>query len=70
MRDDERATTLVDTIWGHKTVTLPLAVCGTNFQVQVWRALLELDATASRSHTARWHGDSECRMARVLWVMQ
>ncbi|HEV7607606.1 MAG TPA: methylated-DNA--[protein]-cysteine S-methyltransferase [Steroidobacteraceae bacterium] len=44
VRDDARATTLVDTIWGHKTATLPLAVCGTNFQVQVWRALLELDA--------------------------
>ena len=44
VRDDARATTLVDTIWGHRTATLPLAVCGTNFQVQVWRALLELDA--------------------------
>ena len=44
VRDDMRATTLVDTIWGHRTATLPLAVCGTNFQVQVWRALLELDA--------------------------
>jgi AraC family transcriptional regulator of adaptative response/methylated-DNA-[protein]-cysteine methyltransferase len=44
VRDDTRATTLVDTIWGHRTATLPLAVCGTNFQVQVWRALLELDA--------------------------
>jgi AraC family transcriptional regulator of adaptative response/methylated-DNA-[protein]-cysteine methyltransferase len=44
VRDDARATTLVATIWGHRTATLPLAVCGTNFQVQVWRALLELDA--------------------------
>jgi AraC family transcriptional regulator of adaptative response/methylated-DNA-[protein]-cysteine methyltransferase len=44
VRDDARVTTLVDTIWGHRTATLPLAVCGTNFQVQVWRALLELDA--------------------------
>jgi AraC family transcriptional regulator of adaptative response/methylated-DNA-[protein]-cysteine methyltransferase len=44
IRDDARAATLVDTIWGHRTATLPLAVCGTNFQVQVWRALLELDA--------------------------
>src|SRR6185295_10873445 len=40
IRDDARAATLVDTIWGHRTATLPLAVCGTNFQVQVWRALL------------------------------
>ena len=52
VRDDERATTLVDTIWGHKSVTLPLAVCGTNFQVQVWRALLELDATESVTYSA------------------
>jgi AraC family transcriptional regulator of adaptative response/methylated-DNA-[protein]-cysteine methyltransferase len=41
-RDDARASTLVDTIWGQKTARLPLAVSGTNFQVQVWRALLEL----------------------------
>ncbi len=52
VRDDERATTLVDTIWGHKTATLPLAVCGTNFQVQVWRALLELDAAESVTYSA------------------
>jgi AraC family transcriptional regulator, regulatory protein of adaptative response / methylated-DNA-[protein]-cysteine methyltransferase len=42
VRDDAHAKTLVETIWGHKTANLPLAVCGTNFQVQVWRALLEL----------------------------
>jgi AraC family transcriptional regulator of adaptative response/methylated-DNA-[protein]-cysteine methyltransferase len=52
VRDDERATTLVDTIWGHKTVTLPLAVCGTNFQVQVWRALLELEGTETVTYSA------------------
>jgi AraC family transcriptional regulator of adaptative response/methylated-DNA-[protein]-cysteine methyltransferase len=52
VRDDARATTLVETIWGHKTATLPLAVCGTNFQVQVWRALLELDATESVTYSA------------------
>jgi AraC family transcriptional regulator of adaptative response/methylated-DNA-[protein]-cysteine methyltransferase len=52
VRDDDRATTLVETIWGHKTVTLPLAVCGTNFQVQVWRALLELDAAESVTYSA------------------
>jgi AraC family transcriptional regulator of adaptative response/methylated-DNA-[protein]-cysteine methyltransferase len=52
VRDDERATTLVDIIWGHRNVTLPLAVCGTNFQVQVWRALLELDATETVTYSA------------------
>src|SRR5690349_17099524 len=52
IRDDARATTLVDTIWGHKNVTLPLAVCGTNFQVQVWRALLELDAAETVTYSA------------------
>jgi AraC family transcriptional regulator, regulatory protein of adaptative response / methylated-DNA-[protein]-cysteine methyltransferase len=51
-RDDARASTLVETIWGHKTATLPLAVCGTNFQVQVWRALLELDAGESVTYSA------------------
>ena len=52
VRDDSRVTTLVDTIWGHKSATLPLAVCGTNFQVQVWRALLELDAGESVTYSA------------------
>ncbi len=80
VRDDERATTLVDTIWGHKTANLPLAVCGTNFQVQVWRALLELDATesvtrptmssrassASRSRPARRSSGSRSR-SRASW---
>jgi AraC family transcriptional regulator, regulatory protein of adaptative response / methylated-DNA-[protein]-cysteine methyltransferase len=42
VRDDLRVKQLVTTIWSNKSVTLPLAVCGTNFQVQVWRALLEL----------------------------
>ena len=61
MRDDARAKTLVETIWGHKTAKLPLAVCGTNFQVQVWRALLELDdgETVTYSALARKLGSTE-----------
>lgn len=43
VRDDARASTLVATIWRPASETLPLAVFGTNFQVQVWRALLELE---------------------------
>jgi len=47
VRDDARAAALVSTIWGpgvgHRPITFPLAVTGTNFQVQVWRALLELE---------------------------
>jgi AraC family transcriptional regulator of adaptative response/methylated-DNA-[protein]-cysteine methyltransferase len=55
VRDDARATTLVETIWGRRSAKLPLAVCGTNFQVQVWRALLELDPgeTVTYSELAR-----------------
>jgi AraC family transcriptional regulator of adaptative response/methylated-DNA-[protein]-cysteine methyltransferase len=52
LRDDVRAGELVATIWGHKTATLPLAVCGTNFQVQVWRALLELEPGSTVSYSA------------------
>jgi AraC family transcriptional regulator, regulatory protein of adaptative response / methylated-DNA-[protein]-cysteine methyltransferase len=52
VRDDERASTLVDLIWGHESAILPLAVCGTNFQVQVWRALLELDAGETVTYSA------------------
>ena len=47
IRDDVRAAELAATVWsssgGHRTATFPLAVTGTNFQVQVWRALLELE---------------------------
>src|SRR4051812_7963748 len=50
--DDARAKTLVETIWGRRTAQLPLAVCGTNFQVQVWRALLELDDHETVTYSA------------------
>ena len=43
VRDDARAAALVATIWGNEEGRLPLRVSGTNFQVQVWRALLELE---------------------------
>lgn len=52
VRDDSRAKTLVETIWGRGAAKLPLAVCGTNFQVQVWRALLELDAGETVTYSA------------------
>ncbi|MEO8061770.1 MAG: methylated-DNA--[protein]-cysteine S-methyltransferase [Pseudomonadota bacterium] len=51
-RDDARAAELMEIIWGNKTATLPLSVCGTNFQVQVWRALLELDPGTAVSYSA------------------
>jgi AraC family transcriptional regulator of adaptative response/methylated-DNA-[protein]-cysteine methyltransferase len=43
VRDEARAAELVETIWGRGKARIPLAVVGTNFQVQVWRALLELE---------------------------
>jgi AraC family transcriptional regulator of adaptative response/methylated-DNA-[protein]-cysteine methyltransferase len=48
VRDDAHVGRLVATIWSRSVdrqepVALPLAVSGTNFQVQVWRALLELE---------------------------
>jgi AraC family transcriptional regulator, regulatory protein of adaptative response / methylated-DNA-[protein]-cysteine methyltransferase len=52
VRDDARASGLVATIWGNKSATLPLAVSGTNFQVQVWRALLELEPGSAVSYSA------------------
>jgi len=60
VRDDARAAQLVAMIWGGAEATLPLAVCGTNFQVQVWRALLELEpgATVTYSALARRLGKS------------
>ncbi|HET9472755.1 MAG TPA: methylated-DNA--[protein]-cysteine S-methyltransferase [Steroidobacteraceae bacterium] len=52
VRDDARAAALVQTIWGGDAASLPLAVCGTNFQVQVWRALLELKPGATVTYSA------------------
>jgi AraC family transcriptional regulator, regulatory protein of adaptative response / methylated-DNA-[protein]-cysteine methyltransferase len=52
VRDDARAAALATRIWGHESVTLPLAVSGTNFQVQVWRALLELEPGATVTYSA------------------
>jgi AraC family transcriptional regulator of adaptative response/methylated-DNA-[protein]-cysteine methyltransferase len=52
VRDDERARALAGAIWGNGPVTLPLAVTGTNFQIQVWRALLELDPGATVTYGA------------------
>jgi AraC family transcriptional regulator, regulatory protein of adaptative response / methylated-DNA-[protein]-cysteine methyltransferase len=43
VRDDARAAELVAVVWGQQSAKFPLAVTGTNFQVQVWRALLELE---------------------------
>jgi AraC family transcriptional regulator of adaptative response/methylated-DNA-[protein]-cysteine methyltransferase len=51
-RDDARAAALATAIWSHETVTLPLSVTGTNFQVQVWRALLELEPGQSVTYSA------------------
>jgi AraC family transcriptional regulator of adaptative response/methylated-DNA-[protein]-cysteine methyltransferase len=52
VRDDARAAALVQIIWGGGSSHLPLAVCGTNFQVQVWRALLELAPGATVTYSA------------------
>ncbi len=52
VRDENRAVERVSAIWGNKPATLPLAVCGTNFQVQVWRALLELDPGSTVTYSA------------------
>lgn len=51
-RDDARAAALAGTIWGKPGVRLPLSVCGTNFQVQVWRALLELEPGETVTYSA------------------
>ncbi len=57
VRDDARAAELAAIVFsggshGHKSVTFPLAVTGTNFQIQVWRALLELEPGESVSYSA------------------
>jgi AraC family transcriptional regulator, regulatory protein of adaptative response / methylated-DNA-[protein]-cysteine methyltransferase len=51
-RDDVRARERAAEIWGDESVRVPLAVAGTNFQVQVWRALLELEPGATVTYSA------------------
>jgi AraC family transcriptional regulator, regulatory protein of adaptative response / methylated-DNA-[protein]-cysteine methyltransferase len=51
-RDDARASELAGIIWGQGGARIPLSVCGTNFQVQVWRALLELDPGETVTYSA------------------
>jgi AraC family transcriptional regulator of adaptative response/methylated-DNA-[protein]-cysteine methyltransferase len=52
VRDDARAAELAQTIWGRGKARIPLAVVGTNFQIQVWRALLELEPTETVTYGA------------------
>jgi AraC family transcriptional regulator of adaptative response/methylated-DNA-[protein]-cysteine methyltransferase len=61
VRDDTRAAELAETIWRRGQARIPLAVVGTNFQVQVWRALLELEpgATVTYGALARTLGKPE-----------
>jgi AraC family transcriptional regulator, regulatory protein of adaptative response / methylated-DNA-[protein]-cysteine methyltransferase len=65
VRDDVRAAELVEIIWGRAKARVPLAVVGTNFQVQVWRALLELEPsqTVTYGALARKLGKPECARA-------
>jgi AraC family transcriptional regulator of adaptative response/methylated-DNA-[protein]-cysteine methyltransferase len=57
-RDDEAAATLSRRIWAGphaasgKGATLKLAVTGTNFQIRVWRALLELGSAGPTTYAA------------------
>jgi AraC family transcriptional regulator of adaptative response/methylated-DNA-[protein]-cysteine methyltransferase len=57
-RDDAAAVTLSRRIWAGphaasgKGVTLKLAVTGTNFQIRVWRALLELGSAGPTTYAA------------------
>jgi AraC family transcriptional regulator, regulatory protein of adaptative response / methylated-DNA-[protein]-cysteine methyltransferase len=52
VRDDAHAAELAQTIWGRGKARIPLAVVGTNFQIQVWRALLELEPTETVTYGA------------------
>lgn len=52
VHDESRAEQLARTIWGGGAVRVPLAVYGTNFQVQVWRALLELAPGVTVTYSA------------------
>ncbi|MBV9697762.1 MAG: bifunctional helix-turn-helix domain-containing protein/methylated-DNA--[protein]-cysteine S-methyltransferase [Gammaproteobacteria bacterium] len=51
-RDDAAAAGLAARIWGGEGGTLRLAVRGTNFQVKVWQALLELGAAGPTTYGA------------------
>lgn len=52
-RDDEEARALAVRIWGRRSASdapLCVAVAGTNFQLKVWRALIELGARGTTTY--------------------
>ena len=51
-RDDAAAQTLAARIWGGEGGALTLSVRGTNFQVKVWQALLDLGARGPTTYAA------------------
>jgi len=60
-RDDDAAAELTQRIWGEvqagasRAIALRLAVHGTNFQLKVWRALLELGSAGPTTYEALAH---------------
>jgi AraC family transcriptional regulator of adaptative response/methylated-DNA-[protein]-cysteine methyltransferase len=73
-RDDAAAMDLTRRIWtdtaaargGTANAALPLAVSGTNFQIQVWRALLELGSAGPTTYAALAQAAGLPRGARTV----
>ncbi|MBV8783107.1 MAG: bifunctional helix-turn-helix domain-containing protein/methylated-DNA--[protein]-cysteine S-methyltransferase [Gammaproteobacteria bacterium] len=76
-RDDAAAATLARRIWGGEGGTLTLAVRGTNFQLKVWQALLELAGPTTYGELGKRTGmpaavraiGSACRANPVAWLI-
>lgn len=70
VRDDAAARSLASRLWTHKGAKtiepLRLALAGTNFQVRVWRALLELATRRTLSYGALASAMGEPRKVRAV----
>jgi len=76
-RDDAAAAALATRIWGGTGGRLTLAVRGTNFQLKVWQALLELGAPTTYAQLGRRAGmpgaaraiGAACGANPVAWLI-
>jgi len=69
VRDDGEARDIAERIWspaGHSTQPLRLAVAGTNFQLKVWQALLDLGARGPTTYAALAESVGQAASARAV----
>ena len=66
VRDDARSAALAARIWGGARTAVTLAVQGTNFQLRVWQALLEIGSHSTTTYTELAQAISAPASARAV----